>query len=862
MHKPLPELLAPAGSFDVLHTAVAAGADAVYLSGKRFGARRYAANFDDDDLRRAIAYCHLRGVRVYVTLNVLVRDDELAEVAQRLLWLYGLGVDAVLVQDAGVAALARHIVPDLPVHASTQMTVHSREGALWAAERGMRRVVLARELPLEEIEDIAAHIPIDRTGLEIFVHGALCYSYSGQCLFSSMVGGRSGNRGMCAQPCRKPYRLACGATDAYGRPVHLRTIRTQGPYLLSPRDLAAYPELERVVRAPVESLKIEGRMRSEGYVATVVDVYRRALDAIGQGAWTASKDDELALLLAFNRGFTCGYLLGDRGGALMGPARPDNRGVRIGTVAEYDGRRRRALVRIEGEVALEPGDGIVIEGRDGGREVGMIVRRSQDAGEGLVALQVPTAVQAGSAVSLTRRESLTRRTPAPRPPLPIDLSFSLCDRLPVVEARGLTPGGREVVVRTGGAIPMEPARTHPLSADRIEELLRRTGDSPFAVREVAMDYSSGLFTQISEITALRRAVLKDLEAAIVTAWQPGAAALAGAEERCRACLEGLEKPVAQPAPHRKAPLLSVYVDSIDALRGGVEGGCRRVYFEPTLQGGGCGFLSSPDSFFAMMADAGEICRAGGAELVWKWPCICRRAFLDRALPLLEAAGEAGASALMVEDAGAATAIRLAGCTLPIHGSVGLNVWNHLAAGMYCGLFSTLTLSPELDRAHLDALVGRVRAAGPHPALEYIVQGPAELMVTEDALIRSATGRNEEDWMRDGDLWWGVQDERGFTFPVRTDCEGRTHIFNAVETCLVDHVPALLDIGFDALALDVRGRTYAYARDVASLYADAIDMVLERGDAAAGRLNSLKKRIREWAVGGITTGHFLKGPLDE
>jgi putative protease len=862
MHNALPELLAPAGSFDVLKTAIAAGADAVYLSGKRFGARRYAANFDDEDLRRAIACCHLSGVRVYVTLNVLVRDDELTEVAQRLLWLYRLGVDAVLVQDAGVAALARRIVPDLPVHASTQMTIHSREGVLWAAERGMKRVVLARELPLDEIEDIAAHIPLDRTGLEIFVHGALCYCYSGQCLFSSMVGGRSGNRGMCAQPCRKPYRLVCGGTDAYGRPDRLRTIRTEGSYLLSPRDLAVYPGLDRVVRAPVESLKIEGRMRSEAYVGTVVDVYRRALDAIGKGTWTPSEDDERALLLAFNRGFTRGYLLGDRGRALMGPARPDNRGVRIGTVARYDGGRRRALVRIETGIALEPGDGIVFEGSDRQKEVGMIVRRVQGAGEDLVAVQVPAAVQPGSAVSLTRRESLTRRAPQPRPPLPIDLSFSLCDRLPMVEARAVVAGGRGVVVRTMGATPMEPARTHPLSTEGIEELLRRTGDSPFAVRKVAMHYPGGLFTPIHEITALRRALLKDLETAVVESWRPGTADIAGAEERCRACAARLEEPVAPLQPRTNAPLLAAYADSIDVLRGAAAGGCGRVYFEPTLRTDGCGFFSPPEAFLAEMAEAVEVCRAYGAELVWKWPRICRRAFLERSLPLLEAAGEVGVSGLMVEDAGAAAAIRMAGCMLPIHGSVGLNVWNHLAAGAYRDLCSSLTLSPELDRTHLSALVHRVRAGGSQPALEYMVQGPAELMVTEDALTRSAMGRDGDPRAWCGEAWWGIKDERGYIFPVRTDCEGRTHIFNAVETCLVDHVPALLDIGFDTLALDARGRTYAYVRDVASCYAEAIDAALKNGDMAAGRLSALKKRIKERAMGGITTGHFTRGPLDE
>ena len=205
-----PELLAPAGSPEALRAAVAAGADAVYLAGRRFGARHYAANFPDDELRSAVDYAHLHGVRVYVTVNTLVSDAELPDVVRYLLWLYEIGVDAVLVQDTGVAALAREVVPALPLHASTQMAIHNREGVSWAARKGLSRVVPARERTLPEIEGIAE---VPGSGVEVFAHGALCYSYSGQCLLSSVIGGRSGNRGMCAKPCRKPYRLVTAGKD-------------------------------------------------------------------------------------------------------------------------------------------------------------------------------------------------------------------------------------------------------------------------------------------------------------------------------------------------------------------------------------------------------------------------------------------------------------------------------------------------------------------------------------------------------------------------------------------------------------------------------------------------------------------------
>ena len=221
----LPELLAPAGSPQAFRAAMAAGADAVYLSGKRFGARSYAQNFTDKEIADAVVTAHTRGARVYVAVNTLIHDRELASVGEYLIWLYSIGVDAVLVQDIGVAALARSIVPDLPLHASTQMTIHTADGVRFAADQGFSRVVLARELSLDEVQGIGRETANLGIGLEVFVHGALCYCYSGQCLLSSVIGGRSGNRGMCAQPCRKPYTMVTGVPDAYGRPVSCRNSR-------------------------------------------------------------------------------------------------------------------------------------------------------------------------------------------------------------------------------------------------------------------------------------------------------------------------------------------------------------------------------------------------------------------------------------------------------------------------------------------------------------------------------------------------------------------------------------------------------------------------------------------------------------
>lgn len=280
----LPELLAPAGDMSCLYAAVAAGADAVYLGGKRFGARAFAKNFDMDELRLAVGYCHLHGVKLYVTLNTLIEDREMAEAVEYAAELYRMGVDALIVCDIGAMSEIRRYVPHLELHASTQMSVHNTLGVREAGCFGATRVVLARELSLADIKSAVDNSDCE---IEVFLHGALCVCYSGQCLFSSMVGGRSGNRGECAQPCRLPYN--------------------NGKYPLSLKDLSLADHIPELISSGVASLKIEGRMKSPDYVYTVVSIYRRLLDE-GRAA-TRFENDQLRR--AFSRGgFTDGYFTG------------------------------------------------------------------------------------------------------------------------------------------------------------------------------------------------------------------------------------------------------------------------------------------------------------------------------------------------------------------------------------------------------------------------------------------------------------------------------------------------------------------------------------------------------------------------
>ncbi|NMA49806.1 MAG: U32 family peptidase, partial [Tissierellia bacterium] len=334
------ELLAPVGSMDALKAAIQNGANAVYLGGKKFNARQYASNFDDDEILEAILYAHLRGVKVYITLNILLDESELSDAIDYVRYLRKIGADAIIVQDIGFASIIREIFLDMDLHASTQMTVNNMFGIEHLENMGFKRVVLAREVPLKEIKSISNKTEVE---LEVFVHGALCFSYSGQCLMSSFIGGRSGNRGTCAQPCRMSYTPVNDKGEAL--------LDWDKLYLLSTRDLNTMEEINNLILVGVKSFKVEGRMKRPEYVATIVSAYRKAIDF---GIQTINDGEKKDVESIFNRGFTKGLTFGDFGRDFVNVDRPDNRGRVIGKIT--DSNKDGIFLRFDEDVSA--GDGI------------------------------------------------------------------------------------------------------------------------------------------------------------------------------------------------------------------------------------------------------------------------------------------------------------------------------------------------------------------------------------------------------------------------------------------------------------------------------------------------------------------------
>ena len=342
------ELLSPVGDFECLQAAVQNGADAVYFGANLFSARAFASNFDDNALEQAIHYAKIRGVKTHLTLNTLIKNHELADAINLAQKAYHLGIDAIIVQDLGLAKFLIDHFPGLQVHGSTQMSVHNLEGVLQLQKLGFSRVVLSRELHIKEIETICKNANIE---IETFIHGALCISYSGQCLFSSMIGGRSGNRGKCAQPCRLPYELL--EDD----------ICIDKGYLLSPRDLCGLEFLPQLIKAGVSSLKIEGRMKTPEYVATVTRIYRKYIDLVNQNQdFVIDEKDKKDLLQVFNRGgFSNGHLNTDSNQNLIYKDKPDNMGIYLGTISHFNANQGH--ITFVTNDTLRVGDKIRIENK-------------------------------------------------------------------------------------------------------------------------------------------------------------------------------------------------------------------------------------------------------------------------------------------------------------------------------------------------------------------------------------------------------------------------------------------------------------------------------------------------------------------
>lgn len=490
------ELLAPAGNLEILKVAIQAGANAVYLAGKNFGARSFSQNFTNDEMIEAVHYAHLRNAKVYITVNTIVYNEEFNELKEYIHFLYTINVDALIIQDLGVLRWIRMTYPDFEIHASTQMNIYDQNGALQLKNSGVKRVVLARETPLHIAQEIV------RTGIEveIFIHGALCFCASGNCLMSFAIGKRSGNRGKCAQPCRKKYILL-----EDGKQV------TKASALLSMKDLNTISNMDEIIDSGVSSLKIEGRMKSKEYVYAVVKSYREIIDQYYQTKKiVVDPIMNERLLVTFNRGFTKGYLFQEKNRLITNINRVNHQGIVIGKVIH--GTRNFIEIKLTKDLSLK--DAIRITGVN---EIGFVVNKMfingmdvkiAKAGD-IVKLFIQNSVKIGAIVVKTKDSQIEREVISllnqenVKEKIVAKLTIHYMEK-PILE---LIKDDVKVVVM--GKIITEFSNK-PMHTDFFCERLNKTKDTPFIFQKVIVDYDNQAYLSIKELNELRRNALEQL----------------------------------------------------------------------------------------------------------------------------------------------------------------------------------------------------------------------------------------------------------------------------------------------------------------------------------------------------------------
>ena len=490
------ELLAPAGNMESLIAAIMAGCDAVYLGGYMFGARNYAGNFSDEEMIEAIKYGHLYGVKIYVTVNTIIYEDEVTLFINYIDFLHRNNVDAVIIQDIGMMDLVRETYPNLEIHASTQMHIHNMEGVNLIEKTGLKRVVLARETTIENIKSIKKETNIE---LEIFVHGALCISYSGQCLMSSLIGGRSGNRGTCAQSCRQKYDLIVN-----GEKIN------NDEYLLSTKDLNVIESIGELIEAGVDSIKIEGRMKRPEYVYLVVSLYRKAMDSYYQNNKVdITNDDIIELKKIFNRGFTKGFLFNEVNKNIVNQVRPNHLGIEIGHVLMS--KNGKVKIKLSNNVNLRDGIRIVGNAEDTGCELtkmevnGKLVKQAYT--NDIIEIKIRGEAAINSKVlkttDFTQLDRINNLIGLKERKVMINGQIDISKNAPI--KLQISDGGNDVFVTS--EVVVQDALNSPLTNTNVEKQLKKLGGTPYEFNQLIINIDDNIFVDIKELNEIRRQVI-------------------------------------------------------------------------------------------------------------------------------------------------------------------------------------------------------------------------------------------------------------------------------------------------------------------------------------------------------------------
>lgn len=849
------ELLAPAGGMDALTAAVESGADAIYLGGKEYSARKYASNFDLNEIEDACRYAHIRGVKIYVTVNTLIDNSELRGLVKYVCQLYNAGVDGIIVQDIGVMHLIHNYLPEIEVHISTQMAIHNSLGAKLLHNMGIKRVVLARELSLESIKAIHNKVAIE---LECFAHGALCVSYSGQCLMSSLIGGRSGNRGSCAQPCRLKYKLV----DKGGRVVSNEAI---GEHLLSPKDLYTIDIIPQLIEAGVTSLKFEGRMKKPEYVATVIRNYRQALDRYfdDKSKFVVLPSEEEELRQIFNRDFTSAYLTKHPGADLMSFKRPNNRGLMLGRIAKFDFNNNRATIKLDSRLSL--GDGIEVWVTQGGR-VGTTVEKifvngkavkTAESGQSAV-IDLPKKVRVGDRVFKNfdfklmkkAKESYAQLRELSKAPVYMELIVKVGQ--PVVAICKDAEGNQ---VKAETEFIVERAEKRPTTEATIKEKMERLGNTSFELADISIDLQDEAMVPVSVLNELRRHLIESLEGERTSKYQnryinPNPA-LTIVNQR-------LEDRVNLDNPNKgNVDLkLSISVGDLSSLKAAVNSGADVVYF------GGENYRSGKKFSRQDLIEGIRCCNNKGVTAVLALPRIVHEEEIEQVRGSLELIlKEATPDGLLVGNMGGLELARELTADIPLYGDYHLNAFNIISLEyLKENKVRQVSLSPELNFKQLK-LLGKVRGI----KRECLVHGSLLMMTSEYCPVGSTIGgRTDRDKCSVPCVKeeYGLQDRLKFVFPVEIDERCRSYIYNPKQLCMIEHISDFYHLGIDTLRVEAKRESGRTVEKIVRAYKGEIAKISEnpkRYDDS--KVVKIKESLETLTDAGFTKGHYFRGVLD-
>ena len=783
----IPELLAPVGSMEHLKVAINAGASSVYLSGKNYGARKFAENFTLDEIEKAVNIAHLHNVKVYVTVNTLIRQDELESVMNYLSKLYSIGVDAVLIQDLGLIELINKHLPGLKIHASTQLTCENQLKLDYLESKNVKRVVLPREMRHDEIANL-------KTGmeLEIFAHGALCYSYSGQCLMSSFKGGRSGNRGTCAQPCRQKYRI--------------EGIKKQD-YYLSPCDLSLFNQLKSIAELNIKCIKIEGRMRSKEYLAIVVSNYRKALNKLKSGKTSNSEE----INLVFNRGFTEGQFMNTSRRSI----RSGHIGLRIGRVVKSS--KNQIAIRLNDHITTIPekGDGLLIvkNDKDYGFEISQnpIITTLNHFNKGknkqvkdltrknkvLIVKKVWQNKRSDfnlneSEVYLTKRNSLTKKVKeienkgASYVKSKLILTFSLKNKHPLLKGRLTLANHKVVEAEVLSDKAFEKPLKKSVSAETIKKQLSKTDNYPYELTQTNINYDGTLFIPISKINELRRNLFERLENEVINLY---------AHKNKRI---SLKYPLNE--SEESEVNLSYYTNNLEHLKH--LDNVKRVYLEIPPQDDSLAYSEEEynlNYMISFLKEAFEISMGKEYELIWKWPDITH----DKLIRTLN------------KVRGILNKMHY---NLPIMSSnfngeyafYSMNITNAEAINSLDN-YRVITLSPELRKSDYEGIIKHCNAP---EKVEMLVQGSVELMKTRyDLLYGNEKKQNYGNYLLD---------KNSNKYPIHKSISGEELIvFDSNELSLIGEIDYLKSVGYRNFSIDGRYKDNDYYR-IIDVYNEALN----------------------------------------